>query len=90
MEKHAEGVVDTLAVIFFHCDIVIEMKKTIVTRKSMTKRILMRATTSERTDDNIESLKKRFNVFETETMSVIKYFDMKKKVIKVNFLENSI
>jgi len=49
----------------------------------MTKRIEGRAKTSGRTDDNMESLKKRFRIFESETLPVIEYYEKKNKVIRV-------
>jgi UMP-CMP kinase len=49
----------------------------------MTKRILLRATQTNRTDDNIKSLKKRFKVFEEETLPVIKHYEKMNKVLKV-------
>ena len=49
----------------------------------MTKRIEERAKTSGRTDDNMESLKKRFRIFESETLPVIEYYEKKNKVIRV-------
>ena len=39
--------------------------------EEMTKRIMERAKTSGRSDDNLESLKKRFNNFKTEQMPII-------------------
>jgi UMP-CMP kinase len=49
----------------------------------MTQRILERAKASRRTDDNPESLKKRFDTFERETLPVIEYYSKQNKVIKV-------
>ena len=40
----------------------------------MTNRLLERGKTSGRSDDNIESIKKRFGTYEKETKEVIKYF----------------
>ena len=40
----------------------------------MIERILERAKTSGRDDDNMESLKKRFGVFNNETLPVVEYF----------------
>jgi len=53
----------------------------------MTKRITKRSESSGRTDDNMESLKKRFKTFEEETLPIIDYFEKKGKVIRVCFLE---
>lgn len=40
----------------------------------MLKRIMERSESSGRVDDNIESLKKRFAVYQTETKSIIDHF----------------
>ena len=50
---------------------------------AMIERILERAKTSGRDDDNMESLKKRFGVFNTETIPVVEYFDKIGKVRRV-------
>ena len=42
---------------------------------AMIERILERAKTSGRDDDNMESLKKRFGVFNNETLPVVAHFD---------------
>jgi UMP-CMP kinase len=42
--------------------------------ETMIERCLKRGETSQRTDDNIEVLKKRFATFKDETMSVVKHF----------------
>ena len=52
----------------------------------MIHRILERAKTSGRDDDNMESLKKRFGVFNNETMPVVQIFDKLVKVRRVNAL----
>ncbi|KAJ8146805.1 hypothetical protein OY671_000162 [Metschnikowia pulcherrima] len=49
----------------------------------MLERLLERGKTSGRTDDNIESIKKRFRVFIDTSMPVVKHFDEQGKVIKV-------
>ncbi len=49
----------------------------------MIERVTKRAESSGRTDDNMESLKKRFKTFEGETLPVIDYFRKKGKVIEV-------
>ena len=43
----------------------------------------MRASQSDRTDDNLESLKKRFKTFENDTLPVINYYAKQNKVIEV-------
>eukprot|EP01126_Amoeba_proteus_P040123 TRINITY_DN4266_c0_g1_i10.p1 TRINITY_DN4266_c0_g1~~TRINITY_DN4266_c0_g1_i10.p1 ORF type:complete len:160 (-),score=32.63 TRINITY_DN4266_c0_g1_i10:157-636(-) len=56
--------VSLLGLVYFECDMEI-----------MLKRIEKRAATSGRTDDNsIDSLKKRFQTFQEETLPVISYF----------------
>lgn len=49
-----------------------------------TKRILERGKTSGRTDDNLESLRKRFNTFIRETKPVIKHYSELNKVRKID------
>ena len=56
----------------------------------MTKRIEERSKSSGRTDDNMESLKKRFRIFESETLPVIEYYEKKNKVIRVREIEDEI
>ena len=50
----------------------------------MLQRIMKRAETSGRADDNIETAKKRFNTFNVETMQVINEYDKKKIVCKID------
>ncbi|KAL9652496.1 hypothetical protein ABK040_000068 [Willaertia magna] len=47
-------------------------------------RLLERGKTSGRTDDNIESIKKRFNTYINQTMPVIQYFSAFEKVRTIN------
>lgn len=49
----------------------------------MLERLLERGKTSGRTDDNIESIKKRFRTFVDTSMPVVDYFDGQNKVIKL-------
>ena len=49
----------------------------------MEKRLLKRGETSGRSDDNAETIKKRFKTFTDETEPVVEKFD-KKLVVKVN------
>lgn len=49
----------------------------------MLKRLLERGKTSGRTDDNIESIKKRFRVFVDTSMPVVDYFASQNKVVKL-------
>lgn len=50
----------------------------------MLKRLLKRGETSGRTDDNIESIKKRFRTFVETSYPVVEYFDKQNKVVKVS------
>lgn len=50
----------------------------------MLQRLLKRGETSLRSDDNVESIKKRFVTYNQETMPVIKDFESKDKCIKLN------
>ena len=56
----------------------------------MTKRIEERSKSSGRTDDNMESLKKRFRIFESETLPVIEHYEKKNKVIRVRNIKDEI
>jgi UMP-CMP kinase len=47
-------------------------------------RILARAKYSGRTDDNIESIKKRFETFKAETLPVVEFFKSKGKCLEVD------
>jgi len=50
----------------------------------MLERLLKRAETSGREDDNVESIKKRFNTYKVETMPVIKYYAEHNKVAEID------
>lgn len=50
----------------------------------MLKRLLERGKTSGRTDDNIESIKKRFRTFIETSFPVVEYFEKQNKVVKVS------
>jgi len=50
----------------------------------MNERLLCRGKTSGRTDDNEESIKKRFKTFVETSMPVVEYFEKEGKVVKVN------
>jgi len=45
------------------------------TEEVMIERIMKRAETSGRNDDNMDALKKRFGVFENETKPIIDHYD---------------
>lgn len=49
----------------------------------MEQRLLKRSETSERPDDNIETIKKRFTTFVEKTLSVIGHYEELSKVKKV-------
>lgn len=49
----------------------------------MLERLLERGKTSGRTDDNIESIKKRFRTFIETSMPVVEYFEQQNRVVKV-------
>jgi len=54
-----------------------------VPEKEMEKRLLKRGETSGRTDDNAESIKKRFKTFEQTSMPVVDYYEKQGRVVKV-------
>ena len=55
----------------------------------MLQRLSKRAETSGRSDDNIESIKKRFKTYNDETLPVIKHFGKDDRVVEVS-AENTI
>ena len=70
--KFEETVVPSKFVLFFDCP-----------EEEMQKRLLERGKTSGRTDDNEESIKKRFKVFVDTSMPVVEYFNRQGRVVKV-------
>ena len=50
----------------------------------MLARLLKRGETSGRSDDNLESIKKRFVTYQQETREIVKYYDELKKNREVN------
>lgn len=50
----------------------------------MLARLLKRGETSGRSDDNLESIKKRFVTYKQETREIVKYYDELKKNREVN------
>jgi len=68
-----KGKADVQGVLFFDCP-----------EEVCVKRILERAKTSGRVDDNEESIRKRFNTYYQETMPVIEYYDKLNLVKKIN------
>ena len=55
---------------------------------TMINRILERSKTSGRNDDNIESLKKRFVTFNTETLPIVEKFETEGKTKRINALRS--
>lgn len=49
----------------------------------MTERLLNRGKTSGRSDDNEESIKKRFKTFVETSMPVVEYFEKQDKVVRI-------
>ena len=55
---------------------------------TMINRILERSKTSGRNDDNIESLKKRFNTFKNETLPIVEKYEAEGKTKRINALRS--
>jgi len=70
--KFEETVCPSKFVLFFDCP-----------EEEMQKRLLNRGKTSGRSDDNAESIKKRFKVFVETSMPVVDYFASQGRVVKV-------
>ncbi|KAK6016860.1 adenylate kinase isoenzyme 5 family protein [Ostertagia ostertagi] len=54
-----------------------------VPEKVMVERLLHRAETSGRADDNMETIKKRLKTFSDATAPVVEYYEKKKKLIQI-------
>lgn len=54
--------------------------------ETMINRIMERSKTSGRNDDNIESLRKRFDTFRRETMPIVDLFETQGKTKRINAL----
>ncbi|THH20936.1 hypothetical protein EW146_g497 [Bondarzewia mesenterica] len=54
------------------------------TEEVMLKRLLVRSETSGRADDNVESIKKRFNTYKEQTMPVIEHYQKQGKVSEID------
>lgn len=67
-----DTIVKSAFTIFFECP-----------EQVMLQRLLERGKTSGRTDDNIESIKKRFKVFIETSMPVVDYFESEGRVVKL-------
>ena len=70
--KFEETVVPSKFVLFYDCP-----------EEEMQKRLLERGKTSGRTDDNEESIKKRFKTFVETSMPVVDFFQKKNQVVKI-------
>ncbi|PRP86270.1 UMP-CMP kinase family protein [Planoprotostelium fungivorum] len=55
-----------------------------VSEEELEKRLLNRGQTSGRSDDNIASIKKRFNTYKESTIPVIEYYAKQGKAVKIN------
>ena len=71
--KFEEVVVPSKFTLFFDCD-----------EETMLERLLNRGKTSGRSDDNEESIKKRFRTFVDVSMPVVDHFEKEGKVVKVD------
>lgn len=72
-EEHMSSVCDMEKVVSIECD-----------ETELEKRLLSRGLTSGRSDDNIESARKRFRTFRESTLPVIEHYEKSHKVSKVN------
>ncbi|KAK5578425.1 hypothetical protein RB653_008096 [Dictyostelium firmibasis] len=74
-EENMKDFVDTRFVLFFDCP-----------EEVMTQRLLKRGESSGRSDDNMESIKKRFNTFNVQTKLVIDHYNKfdKVRIIQAN------
>jgi len=72
-EKVFKNKVDVKFCLYYECSF-----------ETMEARILERAKTSGRSDDNLESLKKRFDTYQNETKPVIELFESKNLIKKIN------
>ena len=52
--------------------------------ETMEKRLMGRAQTSGRADDNPETIKKRFETFENQTKPIVEFYEKNGKLVKVN------
>ncbi|EGR34108.1 hypothetical protein IMG5_023220, partial [Ichthyophthirius multifiliis] len=72
-----EDIIDFKFILFFDCS-----------EDTMTKRVMKRSQGSGRSDDNLESLKKRFKTFRDETLPVVEYYKKTGHVVVVNAEDN--
>jgi UMP-CMP kinase len=71
--KFEESVCPAKMVLFYDCS-----------EAEMEKRLLIRGQTSGRSDDNAESIRKRFRTFVETSMPVVDYYQTQDKVVKIN------
>jgi UMP-CMP kinase len=71
--KFEDEVCPSAFTLFFDC-----------TEETMLQRLLKRGETSGRIDDNIDSIKKRFQTFKDTSYPVVEYFRGQEKVVDVN------
>jgi UMP-CMP kinase len=71
--KFEETVCPSKFVLFYDCP-----------EEEMQKRLLKRGETSGRSDDNAESIKKRFKTFVETSMPVVDYFEKEGRVVKID------
>lgn len=71
--KFEEDVCPSKVTLFFECP-----------EEVMLKRLLKRGETSGRSDDNIESIKKRFRTFIETSYPVVEYFEKLGKVVRID------
>ena len=71
--KFEEAVVKSEFTLFFECD-----------EATMQERLIKRGETSGRSDDNLESIRKRFRTFVDTSMPVVDMFEKEGRVVKVD------
>jgi len=71
--KFEEAVVKSEFTLFFECD-----------EATMQERLIKRGETSGRSDDNLESIRKRFRTFVETSMPVVDMFEKEGRVVKVD------
>eukprot|EP01036_Dinobryon_divergens_P038551 gene38551-50629_t len=70
---HMNNVCDVESVVFIDCPEV-----------ELERRLLQRGKTSGRSDDNLESARKRFQTFTTETLPVVLHFEKQGKLLRIS------
>ena len=75
--KFEEAVCPSKFTLFFDCP-----------EDVMRERLLNRGKTSGRSDDNVESITKRFKTFVETSMPVVEYFEKENKVVKIEAVKS--